>query len=177
MEDTPIIKIPENMTIEHLQNGLVIKRKWTDVSESISVFSVTMPVALSFVCLYVIFLTSYEDKALPVIMLPCMIVANYWTIANWKNTASVLINQNQIEVSQRPVPWMGSQKVDTSSIQQLFCKKTETNIRNTNNFLPKTKLKNFQVHVLTDKKRLLSSKKKTMKLVSGLQNGSQARFI
>jgi len=88
----------------------------------------------------------------------------YSTIAIWFNRTLITVNDSEIDVKIGPIPWLGSKRVPTINIEQLYVKRRFRGSRDNN---PR-----YTYNVLAEVPGA-----RPLKILSGLNTRSQAQFI
>ncbi len=87
----------------------------------------------------------------------------YFTIASFVNKTDVRINTENLQVSHGPIPWFGNKSIPVHEISQLYCEQKVTQGKNGQSI-------SYRVNCLDHKQR-------KQKLLSGLNEYDQARYI
>lgn len=167
------IQMPKNMSIEEKSGELTIIRRWFSLMFIFMSFFVlfwnTIVIAYYIGIFYSIFqkgeglvITHEEALTLCVPLLHLLLGLGflYYTICGFFNKTQILITFEQICVTHGPIPWFGNRTIAIHDIQQLFCKEHKGS---------KGAL-SYSVNVST-------KEGKKVKIVSGLTDSIQARFI
>jgi uncharacterized membrane protein YhiD involved in acid resistance len=87
----------------------------------------------------------------------------YFAVASFVNKTDISVDPNYLKVRHYPLPWKGATEIRVHSIKQLYCKEKISRSKNGVNVT-------YQVNVITEDNR-------EQKLLSGLQDSSQAHYI
>ena len=159
MNDFVDIGLPDKMSITRQYDSMTIIRNWFDLEViAISVFAVFWN--------GLIFNnnSNFERvESLPWIHILAGIALSYYAITGWFNKTYIHVKKYQIQISHKPLPWIGNKKIDVADIKQLYGK--EKISRNNNNSTV-----TYEVHVI------MNSGNDT-KLLSGLATSEQALYV
>ncbi|MFK7913672.1 MAG: hypothetical protein AB8B93_07130, partial [Pseudomonadales bacterium] len=92
------------------------------------------------------------------------VVSAYYAIALRLNKTRILVNQDLIAISHRPIPWFGNKQVQAAQLQQLYVKRTYWGSSNDN---PR------YTYSLVG----LTGDGKKIKLLSGMQSMTQVSYV
>lgn len=87
----------------------------------------------------------------------------YFALASFLNHTDIRINPNVIEVRHAPLPWFGKTTIPVHEVAQLYCAERVTRSKNGTR--------------VSYELRCLDRGKRARKLLSGLQDREQARYI
>ena len=104
-----------------------------------------------------------DYESLPWIHILSGVAVSYYAITGWFNKTYIKVTSQYIDISHKPLPWMGNKKINSYDIKQLYGKEK---ISRNNNSSSVT----YEVHVI------MNSGYDT-KLLSGLSNSEQALYI
>ncbi len=163
------IGIPDNILVDKDFQHLRIVRKWFGFKFIILTLFVIVWDAFLINWYYMAFSSSFQDAFdLMFVLFPLLHVAvglglTYYVIAGYLNKTFIDVDFNSITVKHGPVPFWGNKKVSSKIIKQLYCKRDDfPSSRNA--------YRAFAVHAITSDRR-------NIKLLSGLDNSEQALFI
>ena len=163
------IGIPDKIQIDKSFQHLHIERKW---------FGFKFIFLTLFVVVWDAFLVNWYARAfsfsfqevgdLMFVLFPLLHVAvgiglTYYVFAGYLNKTVIEVDFHSITIKHTPVPFWGNKKVSSKTIRQLYCKRDDfPNNRNS--------YRAFAVHAITSERR-------NIKLLSGLDTSEQALFI
>lgn len=157
--------LPPSIKVAKSSRGLEIRRRWF---QPIHLF-------LAFFCIvWNAFLVSWYSmaaemdapwmfKVFPILHVAVGVGLTYATLAGFLNTTTIAVERRELRVSHAPLPWRGAVKLESSSIDQLFCKLRLH--------------RNKRGHSYTYEVWMSSRDSRSRKLVSGLPDPEQALFI
>jgi hypothetical protein len=87
----------------------------------------------------------------------------YYVLTGYFNKTRIDVDLNAITIRHEPLPFWGNKKVSSKKIVQLYCKKDDA-------LGARNGYRAFAVHAITSERR-------NIKLLSGLDNSEQALFI
>ena len=164
------IGIPDNLEIGTSFQNLRITRRW---------FGLKFIFLTLFVIIWDAFLISWYSRAFSpnffqggadfmFVLFPLGHVAvgiglTYYVLAGYLNKTIIDVNFNSITIRHAPIPFWGNKKVSSKTVRQLYCKKDDY-------YGGRNGYRSFAVHAIT-------SERKNIKLLSGLDNSEQALFI
>ncbi|MDQ8193259.1 hypothetical protein QEH59_02405 [Coraliomargarita sp. SDUM461004] len=156
--------LPANLEILHDRDALIIRRKW------FSVFAFFLALfTLIWNGFMVVWMTiALKNGAWPMAAFGSIhamvgIFLAYFCVASFVNKTDISIDPNYLKVRHYPLPWRGAKKLRVHEIQQLYCKE---HIHRSKNGM------NISYHLLA-----ITNNRREQKLLSGLQEASQAQFI
>lgn len=159
------VPLPPSIKVAKRSRGLEIRRRWF---HPLHVFLVFFCIAWNafLVFWYTTAVGSgapWIFKVFPIVHVAVGVGLTYFTLAGFLNTTTIAVERRELRVSHAPLPWRGAAKLESSSIDQLFCKQ---------------KLhRNKHGHSYTYEVWMSSRDSKSRKLVSGLPEPEQALFI
>lgn len=162
MNDFVEIGLPDTMKITHQYGSMTIIRKWFGrEAVFITIFTVIWN---GFILKDYSNLESYGNLHwIEWIHALSGVCVSYYAITLWFNKTVIYVTRQYIQVSHKPLPWLGNKKIDANDIKQLYGKeKISTN----NNMLPVS----YEVHMI------MNSGNDT-KLLSGLKTSEQALYV
>ncbi|MCA1964481.1 MAG: hypothetical protein LDL31_11090, partial [Prosthecobacter sp.] len=121
----PQVALPAKMSLERTAHGIVIKRRWINLSVLFLIpFCIVWD---SFVFGFVGMMSSSDEVPWFVRLFPMGHVAagigiTYYTLALLLNKTRVDANHGVITVSHGPLPWAGWREIVAGRIEQIYCK-------------------------------------------------------
>lgn len=163
------IGIPENIQISKNFQQMHIVRKWFGFKFIFLTIFVIVWDAFLINWYAMAFSSAFESAFdLMFILFPLLHVSvgiglTYYVLAGYINKTFIDVDFNSITIRHEPLPFWGNKKVSSKTIKQLYCKRDE--------FLgSRNGYRVFAVHAITSERR-------NIKLLSGLDNSEQALFI
>jgi hypothetical protein len=65
---------------------------------------------------------SFIELLFPVIHLAVGVFVTYWTICGFLNRTTISLERGTLSVRHGPLPWPGNLRIESASLDQLFCK-------------------------------------------------------
>ncbi len=155
---------PPGIKVTKEGDELKIKRRWQWTTG-------LLVVAIGGVMLYFM-LAGFGDRFegiltaftfVSVFQLVFVVVLFYFGLAELLNTTTITVGHGAIEISHRPVPWIGNHRVVAGDLKQLFCKEKVHRTRHGERYT-------YEIHAQTKAGG-------DIKLLTGLPDGQQAVFI
>ncbi|MEM7672917.1 MAG: hypothetical protein AAF212_06215 [Verrucomicrobiota bacterium] len=164
MGEKPIIPIPDRLQIFHDRDKLVIRRKW---------FGLQVLFLIPFTLFWNGFLIFWFYRAFTDGQSTMAAFGSihglvglgliYFLICNFANATDISVDPNHVVVKIHPFPFPGGKKIRTSDITQLYCDKRITRHKNGTSV-------SYTV-------KIIDQRGKYTKLVSGLREPEEAKFI
>jgi hypothetical protein len=153
------IGLPEKISITREFDSMTIIRSWFG-------WEVTFITLFAVIWNGIIikdYLNIEGSESLPWIHILAGVAVSYYAITGWFNKTDIKVTKQYIDISHKPLPWIGNKKIDSNDIKQLYGKEK---ISRSNNSSSVT----YEVHVI------MNSGNDT-KLLSGLASSEQALYI
>ena len=158
--------LPDKMQLHHHGSHMEITRKW---------FGLQTVLLTGFAVFWDLFLLKWYDDVLQqdadifFVLFPLLHVAvgiglTYYVIASWFNTTHITVNNLELGVAHRPLPWIGSKKILSGNLAQLYSKE-------------KVSRTSKGGRSVTYEVRANTKDGRNIKIVSGLENQEQALYI
>jgi hypothetical protein len=164
MKEQMDLGLPDNMEMQKFDSYIQISRKWFGWQ---AIFLVV------FAIIWNAFLFSfYKDlgknadtltKLLPLIHVAAGIGISYYAIASLFNVSTIFVSKDTLEISHKPIPWLGNKRLKSAELKQIYVK--EKIKRNNNNTS------------VTYEVRAILLNGKSIKIISGLPNSEQALYV
>ncbi len=167
----PIIPLPDNLSLHHERDAVIIRRRWFTPSAFLFVF-----IAFFWNIFAILWLTSALMKGLPLMVIVGLIHAFiglglvYFCVASFLNKTDISVDADYLRLRHHPLPWFGTREFRSYEINQLFCKKHVTRSK-------KRGSNKRSISVVTYRVYLILNNGLKRNLISGLKNKSQAHFI
>lgn len=164
MSDTPIIPIPEKFKVFHDRETLVIRRKWFGPQVFFLIPFTLFWDGFMVFWFYKAFMDGqWEMMAFGSIHALVGVGLTYFVICNFANATDITINPRHVGVKIHPFPWPGNKQIKTTDITQLFCDERISQGKHGTSV-------SYTV-------KIIDKLGKSTKLISGLKDVSEARFI
>jgi hypothetical protein len=142
--DEEELGLPRQFTIERFDDYIHISRKWFGAR---AIFFIAFAIIWNTV-LFTFFHNNDEQtvgllRFLPLIHVAVGIGLIYYAIASILNKTDIFVSKEKLEVSHKPVPWLGNKTLDAKDIKQLYSK--ERISRNSNN---NSNTVSYEIHVI-----------------------------
>ena len=119
----PTVQIPSKFEILKLRSSLNISYKWfTPVYVFLAFFCLVWNGFMAFWYYTAITEGIWMMAAFGVIHLTVGVFLMYFTLAGFFNTTHINATRNRLKISHTPLWWKGNREIETSYIDQLFCK-------------------------------------------------------
>lgn len=164
-EETPtLIPLPANLEILNDRDSLIIRRKWFSPLAFFLVFFALFWNGFMVVWMGMAIKNGiWVMAAFGSIHAAIGIGLAYFCVASFVNKTDISIDPNHLKVRSYPLPWGRQKKIRVHDIKQLYTKRQVTQGKNGTNV-------SFRLLVVTNDNR-------EQKLLSGLSDNSQAKFI
>lgn len=160
----PLIPFPKNITVLHDRDSFIIRRRWFSAAAFFLIFFAIVWNAFMVGWMLTAFSSgNWGMAAFGSIHAAVGIGVGYAAIAMLLNKTDVTVNPYYLSVRHYPLPWFGSKRIRVDLVKQLFVKEQVVNSKNGSSVT-------YRVHLITDGDR-------EEKLLSGLSDVSQAKFI
>lgn len=159
-----IVPLPQNLTVINDRGSIIIRRRWFTPLVFFLVFFAT--IWNGFMVFWMAMAFSQGASMMAAFGSIHALVGVgliYFCTASFINKTDVSVDPNHVKVRHYPVPWPGKKQIPVYQIKQLFNKEHVS--RNKNGVRV-----SYAVYVVTEDGR-------EQKLVSGLTDDNQARFI
>jgi len=159
MSDFVDIGLPDKMNITQQYDSMTITRNWFG-------WEVIFMSLFAVVWNSVIFnnYSSLEgEESLPWIHILAGVVVSYYAITGWFNKTDIHVTKQHIQISHKPLPWIGNKKIDVNDIKQLYGKEKVSRSSNSSSVT-------YEVHVILNRGT-------DTKLLSGLTTSEQALYV
>ncbi|MBU2880934.1 hypothetical protein KO525_15755 [Psychrosphaera sp. B3R10] len=161
MKDFVELGLPDKMDIKRQYNAMTITRKWFGWQVIfLTVFAVVWNGII-----FNNYLSVEAYSELPWIHIIAGIAVTYYAITGWCNVTNIHVTKQQIQISHKPLPWIGNKTIDSHDIKQLYVKEKTSRNRNHNSYSV-----SYEVHTITNSG-------KVTRLLSGLSTSEQALFV
>ncbi len=160
------IGIPAQMNTQRDTHHLQITRKWFDMKWVILTPFVIAWDAFLFYWYFMAFSAPQIDLLpilFPILHVLLGIILTYLLFAGFLNTTTIIVTSSVVSVKHSPIPFWGNKRVASKTLLQLYCKKEV-----------------FWHHlqrITTFSVRAITSDRKNITLLSGLNIAEQALFI
>ena len=161
---SPITPLPQNLELVTEFDAIVIRRKWrSPTAYFLAFFSlfwngfmvVWMTLALSS--------GAWSMAAFGTLHAVVGVGMAYFTIASFLNRTEIRIDTSFLQVRHTPVPWRGNLRIPVHEVAQLYCQERVHRGKNGVNVT-------YELHCVDTRNR-------QRKLLSGLTDAAQARYI
>lgn len=157
--------LPKNIELITEYDAIAIRRRWKNVAAYALIFFSLIWNGFMYGWMYLaISKGAWTMAAFGTIHVAVGIFLIYFTIATFLNKTDIRIDAYNLAVKHYPLPWRGQLKIPVEDIQQVYCKEKIT--KNNNNSTSVT----YELHCIDRSNR-------SKKLISGLNDSSQARFF
>lgn len=163
-QNTPLNPLPKNLELVTEYDAIVIRRTWKSaLAYFLTAFAlfwngfmvVWMGIAIS--------QGQWAMVAFGAIHAAVGLGLIYFTIALFLNKTDIRIDTYNLSIKHYPLPWMGQLQIPVENVEQIYCKEKITRNKNSTNV-------SYEVHCIERNSR-------QKKILSGLNDSSQARFI
>ena len=164
MAQSPIIPIPEKFKVFYDRDQLVIRRKWFSPA-LFFLIPFTMFWDGFMVMWFYISITQeiYIMAAFGTLHGLVGLGLTYFVICSFVNATDITVDHQHVGVKIHPFPWPGSKQISTTNITQLYCDERVTRNKNGTS--------------LSYSVKIIDQNGKSIKLVSGLRDPEEAKFI
>lgn len=160
----PLTPLPNNIELITEFDAIVIRRTWKSAAAYfLIVFALLWNAFIVFWMALAIGDGALTMAAFGSIHVAVGLGLIYFTIAIFLNKTDIRIDTYNLSVKHHPMPWFGQIQIPVEKVQQVYCKKKVTRGKNS-------------THVTYEVFSLDRNNRKK-KLLSGLKDSDQARFI
>ncbi len=160
----PISPLPSNIELVTEYDAIVIRRAWKSaIAYALIVFTLFWNAFMVVWMSIAINQGAWEMAAFGSIHATVGLFLIYYNIALFLNKTDIRIDTYNLSVKHYPLPWMGQIQIPVENVQQVYCKEKITRNKNSTSIT-------YEVHCI-------DRNNKQKKLLSGLNDSSQAQFI
>lgn len=161
----PIIPLPNNLSLHHERDAVIIRRRWFTPFVFFFVFFALFWNGFMVVWM-TIALTQGQLMMAAFGSIHALVGLGliYFCVASFLNNTDISVDPSYLRVRHYPLPWFGSKQFRSHEVTQLFCKEQITRSKNGGTNV------SYRVQLILNKGR-------EQTLVGGLTSDSQARYI
>lgn len=156
--------LPDNIEIVTEYDAIVLRRTWKSAAAYfLIVFTLFWNGFMAVWMGIAIKQGAWEMAAFGTIHAAVGIFIVYYTVALFINKTDIRIDTYNLSIKHYPLPWFGQTQIPVEHVKQVYCEKKINRGKNSTH--------------ITHEVRYLDQNRRKKKLISGLNDADQARFI